>query len=381
MKKSVFSRVLSLLLAGAAAFAWACPTRAAGPSVSARSAVVIEAESGRILYEKDARTAGGIASTTKIMTALVVLERMNPDRMVCIRPEYTGIEGSSMYLKAGERMTVRSLLYGMLLVSGNDAATALACCTAGSVERFAALMNEKAAQLGLETAHFCNPHGLDAPGHGASALDLARIAAAAMQNETFAEIVASRPATAAGRTLVNHNKLLWLYDGVCGVKTGYTKSTGRSLVSCCERGGVRLICVTLGAPDDWNDHMYLYDSVWNRYERRTVVRAGEVLARLPAVSAQVPAIPVRAAADVVVFAAPEEQTELCVHLPEFLYGGVPDGKIVGTVQVRIGDAEVGRTELAVCGGVPQDGAQRAGFAERLVKNLRLIWKGARGERT
>lgn len=367
-------KLLSLLIAGVLLWGSVLPAAAAPSGISARSAVVIDAENGRILYEKDARTPGGIASTTKIMTALVVLERCNPDSLVYIRPEYTGIEGSSMYLKAGERLTVRELLYGMLLVSGNDAATALACYTAGTVERFAALMNMKAAELGLTTAHFCNPHGLDAPGHSASALDMARIAAAAMDHALFAKIVASKTAAAGGRTLVNHNKLLWMYAGACGVKTGYTKSTGRSLVSCCERAGARLICVTLGAPDDWNDHMQMYDAVWSSCSRRCAVSAGDILVRLPVIGGMADFLPVRAVGDVPVLAADGDEIEVRLYLPHFVYADVQAGEVIGSARVSIDGVFCGETQLAAAQSVCQDGTQRAGFREKLRLHIRLLFK-------
>ncbi len=186
-----------------------------------------------------------IASTTKIMTALVVLENCSPDDQVKILPEYTSVEGSSMYLKAGESYTVRDLLYGMLLVSGNDAATALAYYCGGSIAGFAEMMNAKAREMGLTNSSCKNPHGLDADGHYSSAEDLAEITREAMKNELFAKIVGTKTYTIGEQTYMNHNKLLWNYDGMLGVKTGYTMAAGRSLVSCAERNGLRLICVTL----------------------------------------------------------------------------------------------------------------------------------------
>ncbi|MDR2615776.1 MAG: serine hydrolase, partial [Oscillospiraceae bacterium] len=199
----LISALLGALSAGARAEA------GSPPELSASSAVLIDAESGRALYEKNADQQMKIASTTKILTALVALERCDPDETVIIKREWTGIEGSSMYLKPGERLTVRELLYGLMLVSGNDAAVALACHAAGGVREFAELMNARAAELGCEGSSFANPSGLDEDGHFSTARDLAVITAEAMKNEAFADVVSAKYADAAGRELRNHNRLLW----------------------------------------------------------------------------------------------------------------------------------------------------------------------------
>ena len=222
----------------------------AAPTISARRAIVTDALSGAALYEKDADAQSRIASTTKILTALVVAERCDPDEIVVIPPAAAGIKGSSMDLRAGERLTVRELLYGLLLVSGNDAAAALAIHCAGSEAAFAALMNEKARELGAADSRFVNPHGLDAEGHFSTARDLTKIAAAAMDNPLLREITSTKRAQIGDRTLVNHNKLLWRGQDVVGVKTGYTRAAGRILVSAAERDGRRLIAVTIDDPDD-----------------------------------------------------------------------------------------------------------------------------------
>lgn len=244
-------------------------------TVSAQSAVVLEAQSGQILYELNAEEPRLIASTTKIMTALVVLEQCDLSKTVLITPEMTGAEGSSLYLRAGEELTVEQLLLGLLLRSGNDAAQALAIHAAGSEEAFVALMNEKAASLGLTNTHFSNASGLDAEDHYASAADLARIMAAAMKNEKFASLVGTKstviPATSqsATRYLTNHHKLLGQTDFIEGGKTGFTKAAGRTLVTSACQDGMRLICVTLCDPDDWKDHMALLQEGFARFERRS----------------------------------------------------------------------------------------------------------------
>lgn len=213
------------------------PVRAQLPEIAARSAVVLDAGSGRCLYAKDADTRGLIASTTKIMTALLICEQCDLSRVVTIPPEAADMEGSSMGLAAGEKCAVRALLYGLMLHSGNDAAVALAQACDGSVARFVARMNRRAAALGLHDTHFDNPHGLDSAGNYATAHDLARLTRVAMQNTQFRQVVGTKQITLEGRAMQNHNKLLWRYPGATGVKTGYTKQAGRILVSSAQKDG------------------------------------------------------------------------------------------------------------------------------------------------
>ncbi len=256
------------------------------PALSATSAILTDGE-GQILASKNAHARMGPASTTKIMTSLVVLESCSPSEMVSIPKEAVGIEGSSIYLCEGELLTVEQLLYATLLASANDAATALALHAAGSEEAFVEKMNERADKLHLTNTHFVNPHGLSDEDHYTTAYDLALITAEALQNDLFCKIVSTYKATIPllenenGRVLINHNKMLRLYDNAIGVKTGFTKATGRTLVSAAERNGLRLIAVTLDASDDWNDHCALLDYGFSHYERVTLCTPGTVLSTLP----------------------------------------------------------------------------------------------------
>ena len=233
------------------------PAVAEAVEVSATAAVLLDADTGQVLYEKNGDEQMLIASTTKIMTALVVLEQAGLDYTVTVTRDHMA-EGSSMYLKPGETVRVEELLYGLLLCSGNDAALALTAC-AGGPEPFVALMNEKAAALGMTRTSFANPNGLDAEGHYSTARDMAVLAAAAMEEPTFRRICSSRSVTIGQRTMENHNRLLRQVEGCVGLKTGYTKAAGRTLVSCAERNGCRLIVVTLRDGDDWADHAALYE--------------------------------------------------------------------------------------------------------------------------
>ena len=211
------------------------------PSVSAASAVLLDADSGRILYAKDANTPRAIASTTKLMTALVASEYLTDlQQEITIQKEWTGVEGTSLYLEPGEKLTAETLLYGLLLHSGNDAAVALAGYCAGDAETFVGWMNQRAADLGMTGTRFTDPNGLGGEDHYATALDMARLGIACLNDPTVSRIVATRTIRIGGRSFTNHNKLLWQYPGCTGMKTGYTRQAGRTLVSSAERDGQRL---------------------------------------------------------------------------------------------------------------------------------------------
>ena len=249
--------------------------------LSAECAYLMTADSSICLYEKNGNQRHGMASTTKIMTAVTVIENSNPEDTAIVSANAAAQEGSSVYLKIGDRVSADALLYGMLLNSGNDAACAAAELVGGSVDNFADMMNGKAKEIGAEDTSFRNPSGLDEDGHYSTAHDMALIASYAMRNEKFREIVSSKQSKITTGNAVcylkNHNKLLWNYDGCIGVKTGFTKKTGRCLVSCAERNGVELIAVTLGAPDDWNDHKKMLDYGFEETERIVVTEKGAVM--------------------------------------------------------------------------------------------------------
>ena len=233
------------------------PCRAEAVQLSAAAAILMDADSGEVLYEKDAARKMRIASTTKIMTALVALERAKLTDTITVTASHM-VEGSSMYLKPGEVVTVEELLYGLMLCSGNDAALALADCC-GGLAAFVSAMNDKAAALGMTGTSFANPNGLDDENHYSTARDMAVLAAYAAKDPTFRRICSTRTATVGGRTMTNHNKLLSQVEGCIGMKTGYTKAAGRTLVSCAERQGRRLVAVTLCDGNDWADHKALYE--------------------------------------------------------------------------------------------------------------------------
>lgn len=254
------------LTASAAAFPW----QASG--LSAKSAVLYEPDSGRVLLEKDAHTPRPMASTTKIMTALLALELCDPETEITVPQEAVMVEGSSLGLRGGDKITMKDLVTGLMLQSGNDAANAIAMVTAGSLPAFAEKMNAKAAELGMQDSRFVTPSGLDQDGHSSSAYDMALLAAAALRNPLLAEICAKKSAVISFGdpkrkvTVTNHNKLLSLYPDAIGMKTGFTKKSGRCLVSAARKDGVTLIAVTLNSPDDWNDHISLYEQGFPQLE-------------------------------------------------------------------------------------------------------------------
>ncbi|MGN0607539.1 MAG: D-alanyl-D-alanine carboxypeptidase family protein, partial [Oscillospiraceae bacterium] len=242
------------------------PLKAEAFDVSAASAVMIEASTGDVVYEKNAYEQRSMASTTKIMTTLLCLESGNLDDSFIVDENAIMVEGSSMGLVKGDVVTKRALCCGMMLPSGNDAANATAVKLADSIGAFSDMMNERAEKIGMKNTHFVTPSGLEADGeHYSTAYDMALLTREALKNEEFRRICGSSSIKVKfgnppyERTLFNTNKLLNMYDGVIGVKTGFTDEAGRCLVSACERDGITLICVTLNAPDDWNDHMKMYD--------------------------------------------------------------------------------------------------------------------------
>ena len=348
-------RGTGVLLAAALCFALLPRADAAEVTVSAQSAVLMEAESGRVLYAKDADTPRLIASTTKLMTALVALESGHSlEEVVTIPAEAAGVEGSSLYLKAGETVKLKTLLYGMLLQSGNDAATAVALYCAGSLEAFAQKMNEKAQQLGMTNSHFTNPTGLDGEEHYSSAYDMALLARACLDVPELKEITATRSTTMEGRTFVNHNKLLWRYEGCVGMKTGYTQAAGRTLVSSAERNGQTLVCVTLNDRDDWNDHKALLDYGFSAFPRQVLAEEGEELGRVPLQGSLLHMASVEARETVAYPLKQGEEVTMEVDLPDQAEAPVVQGEIAGSVRFLVGSRQVGQTYLVWSGSARRD---------------------------
>ncbi len=314
-------------------------------AISAECAILIDAQTGRVLYEKQAEEKSLIASATKIMTALVICEQTNVLDRVKIPKEAVGIEGSSMYLKEGEVLTVQELLYGLMLQSGNDAAVALAIYCGGTVEGFTELMNDKAHRLGMTQSHFANPNGLDSPGNYSTARDMAILTAYAMQNPIFAQTVSTKTITIGERCLRNHNKLLWQLEGANGVKTGYTKAAGRILISSVTRMGRQLIAVTFNAPDDWQDHKTLIEDGFSRFTVQQLVRQGQTLGQLELAGGQETSVYLIAAEDFSYSLAQGERVTISLPEAGFAYAPVAEGQEAGFAHILVDGTAVAKVPL------------------------------------
>ena len=326
-------------------------------AVSAKSAVVICGDTGEILYSKNCDTRMPMASTTKIMTALLLCENGDLEREITATKEMVAVEGSSMGLLAGDTVSLRALLYGMLLASGNDAANTTAYVLAGSINGFAQMMNKRAKELGLKNTNFVTPSGLDADNHYTTAYDLAILAKAALSNQDFASAAASEYETLYygnppyRRTLKNHNKLLNNFNGAVGVKTGFTKKSGRCLVSAAKRDGRYVIAVTLNAPDDWNDHKYLLEYGLSRVNSVT-----------PAISDIPPIHVINANIETVnciyneisLSVSDETSIETKVYAPRFLYAPLNKGQTIGKIVYYIGNEAIYEAPLTVDSDVAEE---------------------------
>lgn len=362
--KRVFGFVLFLILTiGLVDSASAVDTKAS-------CAILMDADSGRILYAQNIHEQRLIASITKLMTALVAAEQTaDLDEEFTVPPECVGIEGSSIYLQTNEKVTMRGLLYGLLLQSGNDAAAAIACRVAGDVDSFAKLMNQRAQELGMQNSHFTNPSGLNDDGHYSTAYDMALLACVCLENEVVSEICAAKSAIIGTRTFVNHNKLLYRYEGCVGMKTGYTELAGRTLVSAARRNGQTLICVTLNDRDDWNDHEALFDYGFAQYPNRVLCTQGENFGAVPVTGSLLPSLPV-VAAETVCFPLREEETlKLTVEIAHGLQAPVAKGMSVGWAIWSLDGETVAETEL-ICGNAARyDFIDRPSVRERIFRWL------------
>lgn len=367
-------KLTGVILGLALIFAMRVPARAE-LNVSAEAAVLMHADSGRVLYEKNADEHMLIASTTKIMTAIVVLEHCKLDDLVEVDSRSAGIEGSSMYLKAGESYTVEDLLYGLMLVSGNDAASALALHVTDNMEDFAELMNEKAQELGMTESSFKNAHGLDEEGHYSTARDMAKLAAYCMENEDFARIAGTVSHTVGEQTLVNHNRLLREYDGCLGLKTGYTMAAGRTLVTCAERDGARYVCVTLDDPDDWDDHKSLYDWAFANYSFAEVIPAG-LSYEVPVISGAELQAGAETEGSAYALVKNGESYTTKLELPSFVFAPIAEGESAGRAVACSGGQEIASVRLVYSEDVEVDRELRLTPGERFLRFWVLTGCGA-----
>ena len=323
------------------------------PEVTSQSACVIDVDSGRILAGKNENQQAEPASITKILTAMVTLENADVSQVVTIPAAAAGVEGSSLYIKAGEQYSLEDLLYGLMMRSGNDAATAIALSVGGSVEHFVEMMNQKAQQLGCTGTHFNNPHGLPDENHYTTAHDMALITAAALRNETFAKIVSTKnyvmEPDGAGetRSLQNKNKLLWQYDGAIGVKTGYTKSAGKTYVGAAERNGVRVAVVVLGASDMWGDATALLDDAFASYTTAELIADGQSTGVTPVLNGLTSEVEGVTQGTLVKTMTTEEKERVvikCVYESP-LSAPIQQGEIIGSMQAFLDDEMIGSVPI------------------------------------
>jgi len=343
------------------------------PSVSAEAAVLMA--DGEVIWSKNADERLPMASTTKIMTAVVALENGDITKEVKVNRKACGVEGSSIYLNAGEILTLEDLLYALLLESANDAAAAIACEVAGSVEDSAVMMNDTAQRLELKNSHFMNPHGLDNPEHYTTAEDLAKLTDYALKNETFAKIVSTYKKTIplhgdeGVRMLLNHNKLLKRYDDVIGVKTGFTKHSGRCLVSAAERNGLTVIAVTLNAPDDWTDHRNMHEYGFSQYVHKTLASPGEYKIEIACPGAPDGKLCIENRDELSLCLKSGAEVTHYIEAPHYVFPAVNEGDILGKAVFCCDGKEIGSLPLYAAFSVEEPEDTRS-IGEKLLDKFR-----------
>lgn len=354
MKRRTFLGLLALFLL------FSPPARAEEVGTSAKACVVIDEGTGRVLLKHNERTSLPMASTTKVMTALLALEKGDlDDPVTCSRTAF-GVPGTSIYLSEGETLTLREMLYGLMLASGNDAATAIAEHIGGTVEEFCRQMTERAAELGCTGTVFLTPHGLPKEGHYTTARDLALIAREAMTHDFFRQVVSTRRATipwegrSYDRVLNNKNRLLATYEGATGIKTGYTKKAGRCLVFGAERDGMRIIGVVLNCADWFDEAARLMDLAFAKYESVTLLYAGETVRLLPVSSTQDRFVSAQLSADLSGVVPKGALPAVEIELPDAVDAPVSAGDALGMVRLRCGGTVVGEASLVAGEAIARD---------------------------
>lgn len=355
--------ILGLLLSPAAIHA------ENAPALSAEAAVLMA--EGQVIFAKNADERLPMASTTKIMTALVAIERRDMAKEVAVSGKACGVEGSSIYLTEGEILTLEDLLYALMLESANDAAAAIACEVGGSIEGFAEMMNDTAVKLELTDTHFMNPHGLDDPEHYTTAADLAKLTDYALRNETFSKIVSTYKKTIplrgdeGVRLLLNHNRLLKQYDDVIGVKTGFTKRSGRCLVSAAKRDGMTVVAVTLNAPDDWRDHRSMHEYGFSSYSNRVLAAEEQFSIEIACPTAPDGKVVLTNRDSLTVCLPTDAEVTHFFEAPHFTFPPVEEGDVLGQMVFSANGKEIGTLPLYAAASVPEPEDNR-GFLERIL---------------
>ncbi len=334
---------------------------------SAESCVLYCLDTDEVVYASDEHKRLPMASTTKIMTAIVVLENADTEDVITVHKDAVGIEGSSAYLMKGERVSIKDLLYALMLESANDAATALAIAVGEDIESFVSLMNSKACEIGMKDTSFTNPHGLDDEAHYSTAYDMALLCDYAMDNADFADIVSSYRYETDSRLFVNHNRLLKTCEGVIGGKTGFTKRSGRCLVSVARRNSVTMCAVTLNDPNDWKDHKALYDAGFDGYQTLSL-KGGEYT--IPVINGNRDTVTVTAPdRELVCKKENADSVSVAVCHDRFIYSPVKKGETVGYLVYSADGEEIARTELKAAEDISK--IKKKTFIEKIISGL--IW--------
>ena len=363
-------KITTVLAACFSALVFAFPCSAEPEDITAESAIVINADTGEILYEKNAYEERAMASTTKIMTTLLTLEEGKLDQRFVVDSMAIRVEGTSMGLQEGDIVTRRALCYGMLLPSGNDAANAAAVSVSGTMDAFAEKMNRKAKEIGMKNTHFVTPSGLDADGHYSTAYDMAILTRYALKNQEFRNICSLSSASLEygnppyKRTLYNSNKLLYLYDDCIGVKTGFTDNARRCLVSAAERDGMTVIAVTLNAPDDWNDHEEMLDYGFSILQPVEIQPDSFTVDVFGGEKADIKVIPEKTET-MGVFRDETESIRIEYHLPAFLYADIQKGEKVGVAKIYCGKEEISSIPLVAESECLRKTPEKSAFEEFL----------------
>ncbi len=368
-----------VLITGMLLFLFPFRAQAADLEVSAGAAVLIEPMTGRVLFEKNKSERRSMASTTKIMTALLALESGRLDEVVTVTGRMVRVEGTSMGLKAGDKVTLSALVNGMMLSSGNDAANAVAVFLGEDQAGFAAMMNARAKEIGMAGTNFVTPSGLDDEEHYTTAYDMALLGAEAMKNPAFKEMVSAPSAQVEiedpprTRTFSNHNRLLREYEGANGIKTGFTKKSGRCLVSSAERDGVSLIAVTLHASSDWKDHKAMLDY---GFEQLTVtpVAANEIPASLPVTGGVEDSVPITSGQAAIPLVKGDAAEIRCVTtLGAFLYAPVERGQEIGFHTIYYGEKAALKVPITAGAAVAAARPEKPSFFNRMLENARFLY--------
>lgn len=327
-------------------------------NLSASSAILVDSKSGRILYSKNPYVKLPMASTTKIMTALIAMEYGNLDEIVIVKRNSVGIEGSSIYLHENEEISLRDLVYGLMLRSGNDAAMAIANHIGGSSEEFIEIMNKKANEIGASNTNFTNPHGLHDNNHYTSAYDLALITREAMKYPEFREISKTKSWKAERENnnyFYNKNKTLWQYDGGDGVKIGYTKAAGRCLVSSATRNGIQLISVVLNDGNWFNDCYALLDYGFTNFNPTIIYDKGQFIRNVSVINGSKDSIEAMTDNDFI-FPLSEyekEKVKVFINLPDKIIAPVIKGQILGSIKVFFDGHMVSNNKLIAKGEIEE----------------------------